>query len=221
MMNKEHDSFSDIDSGIFEEDTDPVEIEGYCVRCRETVTMEDPHPVWTRKGQPATQGDCPMCGGSVFRLGKTELHQEKSRPTAVVVAEEKDKRNRPQLARDTVYINFTEDDSIAAKQLAVDLTRAGLAVWLHDISTSDALWTGGVHPALRECARMVLVLSPQARADAKVTAAWQFFKQNRKPIIIAQVANAEPPDTIRRSPRYDFTADYKTALRQMLNVLSA
>lgn len=219
-MNEQRDSFSDIDSGMFDDDMDFIEIEAYCVRCRETVTMEDPHPVWTRKGQPATQGECPICGGSVFRLGKTDLHKEQSRPSAIVVAEEKEKRNRPQLARDTVYINFTEEDSETAKQLALDLTHAGLAVWLHNNSGSDAMWTGGIHPALRECARMVLVLSSQSRADAKVTAAWQFFKQNRKPIVIAQIANAEPPDMIRRSPRYDFTADYKTALRQMLNALS-
>ena len=67
---------------------------------------------------------------------------------------------------------------------------------------------------------MVLVLSPHANGDSTVQTAWNFFKDNRKPIVIAQVQATEPPDAIRRSPRFDFERDYKPALRDMLNALS-
>jgi hypothetical protein len=65
------------------------------------------------------------------------------------------------------------------------------------------------------------VLSPDVLLNDEITACWQFFKEKRKPIVIAQVAPGEPPAEVRRSPRFDFTGDYKTAFRQMIGALSA
>jgi hypothetical protein len=206
------------DEEIFDLDDDVVE--GFCVRCRETVEIEDPQPVWTRKGMPATRGDCPICGGAVFRMGKTQAHSATSRPSAVQVGSAK--RKQPKLAQDTVYVNFSLDDEIIAEQIADDLRKTGIAVWLHehDVENGQVHWAGGVHPALRECARMVVVLSPSSLSSETVSAAWKFFKEKRKPIVIAQVIGAEPPDPIRRSPRFDFNGDYKSAFRQMIQALS-
>ena len=203
----------DLDNDDFEA------IEGYCMHCRQSVEIEAPAAVWTRKGQAATRGTCPICGGNVFRMGKTHLHHESERPQAVFIGEDKEKRKRPKLERGTVYVNFAAADEARAQQIADDLEKSGLATWLHD-SEDQANWASGVHPALKECAHMVYVLSPESLADEQATAAWQFFKSNRKPIVIAQIASAEPPDAIRRSPRYDFTADYKASLRQMVGALS-
>lgn len=203
---------------LYDDEHEPLE--AYCMRCRDTVEVVDPRAIWTRKGQPSTQGECPICGGLVFRLGKTHLHANKERPNSIVVAEESEKRKRPQLTRDTVYVNYSPADEEAAQQIAADLGKAGLAVWLHDGEVDTSVWSSGVHPALKECSRMVLVLSPNVAQDNRVNEAWQFFKHHRKPIVFAQVAIAEPPDPIRRSPRFDFATDFKLALRQMLNALS-
>ena len=81
-------------------------------------------------------------------------------------------------------------------------------------------WAGGVHPALSECHRLVLVLSGQVLTNTEVAATWQFFKEKRKPVVIAQITPAEAPDAIRRSPRFDFSADYKSAFRQLVQALS-
>lgn len=203
----------------FETDSPEIEpIQGYCLRCRESIEMEDPRAIFTRRGQPATQGDCPLCGGTVFRMGKTPLHENKERPSAVIVAEEHGKRQRPQLMRDTVYVHYAAVDEEAAQQIAADLGKSGLAVWLHDAGADPKQWAGGIHPALKECTRMVFVLS--AASDETLTAGWQFFKDKRKPIVIAQVAAGSVPDALRRMPRFDFATDYKSALRQMLNALS-
>lgn len=199
---------------------DDEPIEGYCVRCRTMVEIEDPMPVWTRKGMPATRGECPICGGVVFRMGRTAAHAKTSRPAAVQVGS--NKRKQPKLPQDTLYINFALDDELIAEQLADDLRKVGIAVWLHEHHTDGepVHWAGGVHPALKECARMLYVLSPAALDVASVQAAWQFFKDKHKPILIAQIDTAEPPDPIRRSPRFDFSADYKAAFRQMVQALS-
>jgi hypothetical protein len=192
-------------------------IEAYCVRCRESVEMESPIPVWTRKGMPATRGECPNCGGTVFRMGKTRAHDTTNRPTAIKVAT----NTRAKLSQDTVYIACATIDAAFAEQLADDLQKSGVANWIHGTESEDVNWAGGVHPALKECARMVFVLSPNGLTDESVAAAWRFFREKRKPIIIAQVDSAAPPDEIRRSPRFDFSnGDYKMTFRQMMQALN-
>jgi DNA-directed RNA polymerase subunit RPC12/RpoP len=195
------------------------DIEGYCMRCRESVIIEAPKPVWTRKGQAATRGECPMCGGTVFRMGKTDLHNEANRPEAIQIGDDDGKRNRPKLARDTVYVNFAVADEAEAQAIAADLEKSGMAIWLHDADDQTS-WSGGMHPALKECSRMVVVLSGNSD-DESVVNAWQFFRDERKPIVLAQIAPTEAPDALRRSPRFDFADDFKRALRQMLGALSS
>ncbi len=196
----------------YNEEDEPLE--GYCVRCKEMVEMESPKPVWTRRGMPATRGECPNCGGTVFRMGRTNAHSGE-RPAAVQVGTS----SRAKLTQDTAYIVFAEGDTAVAEQLADDLQKSGIAVWLHEENSTQ--WAGGVHPALTECSRMVYLLSPDALQAESVQAAWQFFKSKNKPIVIAQLAAVDPPDPIRRSPRFNFTGDYKAAFRQMIQALSA
>ncbi|MEP6984825.1 MAG: toll/interleukin-1 receptor domain-containing protein [Chloroflexota bacterium] len=117
-------------------------------------------------------------------------------------------------------MNFTEADTELAEQLADDLQKAGIATWLHENVAGDVHWAGGIHPALSECSRMVYVLSPQALDSESMEAAWKFFKSKGKRIVIAQLAPVDPPDAIRRSPRFDMIADYRSAFRQMIQALS-
>lgn len=199
-----------------EDDYEPEVLEAYCVRCKLSVEIEHAEAVWTRRGMPATRGECPECGGVVFRMGRTDAHSQMRRPEAVQVAPQR----RTSLPRNTAYINFAPGDEAIAQQIAADLEKIGIPNWLHDNQPDTTHWAGGVHPALTECERMVVVLSPQTGTDERVTAAWTFFKAQRKPVVLAQVAAADPPDAIRRSPRFDFSADYKAAFRQMVQALS-
>ncbi|MFN8528263.1 MAG: TIR domain-containing protein [Anaerolineae bacterium] len=196
-------------------ETEPIE--AYCVRCRETVWLDDPIPVWTRKGAPATRGDCPSCGSPVFRLGGTPAHDKKHRPAPVQVGGESKRMKLPKTA---VYLNYAPADEAIAVQVAADLEKMGFALWLHQTSTEDVEWAGGVHPSLKECSRMVMLLSPAALQEETVEMAWKFFREKNKPIIVATVAHADPPDLLRRKPRFDLLSDYKSAFRQMLSALN-
>lgn len=208
MMNR-HDHTDDDD--LLERE--PAEM--YCVRCRETVMVDDAIPVWTRKGLPATRGTCPTCGGVVFRLGKTDEHAKSRRPSAVKVAAS----TGAELAQEAVYVNYAPEDVVMAKRIAGDLQRIGLACWLHEVQPDGVDWAGGVHPALKECVKMVLVLSPAAHHEPSIAQAWGYFREKNKSVVVAQVAPADVPDPLRRRPRYDFTRDYKTAFRQMVQAL--
>lgn len=52
-----------------------MSLEAYCVKCKEKREMKDPQPVFTSTGNPATRGVCPVCGTSLFRMGRTEAHE--------------------------------------------------------------------------------------------------------------------------------------------------
>lgn len=198
-----------------DDDEDEI-LEGYCVRDKHMVEIENPQPVWTRRGMPATRGECPDCGGTVFRMGRTAAHDKLKRPDAVVIAGSQ----RTKLARDTAYIAYAEADEVMARTIAGDLEKIGVASWLHDHQPEDNIkWAGGAHPALTECASIIVVLSPAAVESQAVESAWRFFKDKRKPVVIAQVEAADPPDAIRRSPRFDFASDYKAAFRQLVQAL--
>lgn len=200
----------------FEHDDDQTLVEAYCVRCKSTVEVENAEAVWTRRGMPATRGECSVCGGTVFRMGRTDAHSGQARPEAVQVGAP----TRARLPRDAAYINFTADDEALAQQLSADLEKAGIATWLHDSDQTEVNWAGGVHPSLAACSYMVLVLSPAALADGGVGGALESFRAQRKPVLIAQAAPADAPDAARRSPRFDFAADYRAAFRQLVQALN-
>lgn len=195
-------------------------IEAYCVRDKKMIEMENPEAVWTSRGMPGTRGTCPECGGTVFRLGASYLHEGLERPQAVIV-QKNPRRQPPKIAPNTVYINYAAGDEETAQQIAADLNKVGLTTWLHDHSPEEVKWAGGIHPALKDCARMVFVMSDESLNDEKAQQAWAFFRKKRKQVVIAQLTTQAPPDDLRRAHRYDFKdGDYKTMLREMLQALS-
>lgn len=52
-----------------------LRVEAYCMKCKEKREMAQPTPVFTAKGQAAVQGQCPVCGTKMFRMGQTPLHE--------------------------------------------------------------------------------------------------------------------------------------------------
>jgi DNA topoisomerase-1 len=50
-------------------------LEAYCVKCKQKRPIQDPQPVYTDNGTPATRGTCPECSTTLFRMGRTEAHE--------------------------------------------------------------------------------------------------------------------------------------------------
>jgi hypothetical protein len=202
---------------MYDDDLDEVEeIEAYCVSCRQMVVMENPTPVWTRRGRPGTRGVCEVCGGNIFRMGRTPLHGKTSAP---------DLSGMEKITGQTRYaafIAYADADAALAARLADDLPKMGVPVWLADEDTAqdDTRWAGGAHPALLECSHMIVVLSEDALGAPEVAESWAFFKGQHKPVVVALAGPCEVPDDLRRSPRFDFTGEYKPPFRRMLQALA-
>jgi NAD-dependent SIR2 family protein deacetylase len=45
-------------------------MQGYCVKCKAKKEMKDAKAVTMKNGKPATQGKCPDCGTTMFKIGK-------------------------------------------------------------------------------------------------------------------------------------------------------
>ncbi|MBN2390239.1 MAG: type I DNA topoisomerase [Anaerolineae bacterium] len=52
-----------------------MHIEAYCVKCKSKREMAQATPVFTAKAQAAVQGQCPVCGTKMFRMGRTSAHE--------------------------------------------------------------------------------------------------------------------------------------------------
>jgi DNA topoisomerase I len=55
-------------------------LEAYCVKCKTKREITEPVPVFTDNATPATRGKCPVCGTSMFRMGRTEAHEGMTPP---------------------------------------------------------------------------------------------------------------------------------------------
>ena len=201
------------------DDLEPEEIEAYCVRCKQSTVIENPKPVWTKRGAPGTRGECEMCGTTVFRMGRTDAHRGMVQPDVSQFSEISGRGRRH--SSYATFINYVSQDSKIAEQIAHDLNRTGIPTWAETGQMPNTVeWASGVHPALEECEQMVLILSSDALQNEAIEKNWQFFREQRKPITIAQVETCEVPDAIRRRPRFDFSVDYKSAFRQLVQTLS-
>ncbi len=56
------------------------EIIGYCLKCKEKRPMLDPQPEWAANGSPGTRGKCPVCGGTIYKQGRTSAHENLPKP---------------------------------------------------------------------------------------------------------------------------------------------
>jgi DNA topoisomerase-1 len=50
-------------------------VEAYCVKCKEKREIQNPEPTFNANGTPATRGTCPVCGTSLYRMGRTVEHE--------------------------------------------------------------------------------------------------------------------------------------------------
>src|SRR5690606_23191022 len=57
-----------------------LQIEGYCLKCREKRIIQEPVAEYSASGSPGTRGTCPVCGGTIYKMGYTPLHDGLPKP---------------------------------------------------------------------------------------------------------------------------------------------
>jgi DNA topoisomerase I len=57
-----------------------IQLEAYCLKCREHRVMVQPRAEWASNGAAATRGTCPVCGSQLYKRGRTAAHDSLEKP---------------------------------------------------------------------------------------------------------------------------------------------
>jgi formylglycine-generating enzyme required for sulfatase activity len=120
-----------------------------------------------------------------------------------------------------VFISYARPDQAIAEQVEAFLIAAGVSVFrdASDIRAGDN-WDLSIEKALRECQRMVLLLSPASMPYRKeVHREWFYFDQNRKPIYPLQIKDCDLHSRFYAYNFMDARGDLQPVLDRLRNEL--
>ncbi|MGH9853070.1 MAG: NACHT domain-containing protein, partial [Blastocatellia bacterium] len=124
-----------------------------------------------------------------------------------------------------VFISYARPDQAVAKKVEAFLTAAGVRVFL-DIKSipPGANWNQTIEKALRECQRMVLLLSPDSMPEREperkeVEREWFYFDQERKPIYPLFIRDCKLNSRFVGINYIDARSDLPGALERLLGEL--
>lgn len=123
--------------------------------------------------------------------------------------------------RTAAFVSYSRADSEFALRLGSDLKAAGTDVWLDQLEIgAGQRWDSAVEDALSQCARVVVLLSPDAVTSPHVLDEVSYALEEGKKLIPVLVRDCKVPLRLRRLHRIDFRADYAKALRALTASLS-
>ena len=122
---------------------------------------------------------------------------------------------------DRIFFCYAREDQAFAVPLAQELKRRGVGVWLDqwDIP-AEADWDQTIDKALRECDRLLIVLSPASVQSGEVRGELREALDLKKPILPVLYRPCEIPRQLRVIQFVDFSgpkADYEAALNRLVS----
>jgi TIR domain len=111
------------------------------------------------------------------------------------------------------FVSYSRRDQEFALRLAVDLRAAGAAIWMDqvDIRPSDR-WDRTIEAAVRDCAGLVVVLSPNSAASDNVLDEVAVAFEAGKPVIPVLIETCQIPLRLARVHQIDARDDYADAI---------
>ena len=124
---------------------------------------------------------------------------------------------------DRVFVCYSRKDEDFVLKLAANLKRQGVPIWLDqwDIPTG-ANWSRTIERALKECARLLIVLTPSSVESDEVQSEWLSALDGKKIIVPILYEQCQMPFRLKPIQYIDFTShspDDKEALGKILNAL--
>ena len=124
---------------------------------------------------------------------------------------------------DHVFICYSRKDKDFVLKLATNLKCHGVPVWLDqwDIP-SGANWPRAIDKALSDCARLLVVLSPESIESDEVQSEWYDALEEKKVVIPILYQKCHMPSRLKLIQHIDFTTcgpDDEKSLEQVLKAL--
>lgn len=105
----------------------------------------------------------------------------------------------------SVFLSYSRKDEQFARQLAGALSNRGFDVWI-DVEDIPAgmKWSSAIQQGLDSADAMVVIISPDSMASSNVEDEWQYFLDQRKPVIPALLREAKMHFQLSRVQYVDF-----------------
>jgi len=116
-----------------------------------------------------------------------------------------------------VFISYSRKDEAFARQLATSLGLLGAEVWidLEDIPLG-VKWSSAIQDGLNAADVMIVILSPDSMASSNVEDEWQYFLDQKKPVVPVLYKPCNIHFQLNRMQRIHFTdRDYETAFTEL------
>jgi uncharacterized protein len=119
------------------------------------------------------------------------------------------------------FFSYCREDSEFALKLAGDLKTAGANVWLDQLDIAyGQRWDNAVEDALKNCSRLVVLLSPASVDSTNVMDEVSFALEEKKTVIPVIYRDCALPFRLRRVHHVDFRQDYARSLRDLIRTLA-
>lgn len=127
-----------------------------------------------------------------------------------------------QAAQKGVFICYAMPDGVFALNLALALRDAGIRAFLDELAADDGMdWGDTVNQALRDCAVLLMILSPDSVEDAEVQGEYTYFMNQGKIIVPVMAATCDNSKLETLIKPIDFVTNYDVALSHLKALLTA
>lgn len=119
------------------------------------------------------------------------------------------------------FVSYARKDQTFVEQLAIDLKRREIDVWLdlHNIDPGLS-WSRQIGRALDVCTAMILVLSPDSLESDNVDDEWNYYLDNKKMIVPLLYRECRVPFRLHKIQFIDFVKQpYDDALSHLVSTL--
>jgi TPR repeat protein len=119
------------------------------------------------------------------------------------------------------FFSYSRDDSSFVVQLAADMKAAGANVWLDQLDiTPGQRWDRAIEDALKNCPRLIVILSPTSVNSTNVMDEVSFALEEQKTVIPVVYRDCAIPFRLRRLQYVDFKHDYSQGFKELLSVVA-
>lgn len=119
------------------------------------------------------------------------------------------------------FLSYARVDAAFALRLAEDLRAAGVDLWIDQLDIpTGARWDQAVERALKECPRLLVILSPASTASQNVMDEVAFAIDEGRAIVPVLYQHCDIPFRLKRLQHIDFSGDYAKALATLQAALA-
>jgi hypothetical protein len=123
------------------------------------------------------------------------------------------------MAKNTVFISYSREDTDFMRQLKSRLEESGIKVWVDENIKGGATWDNIIEEALATSDSIIVVLSKASVASKMVMNEVSYGIEENKSVIPVMVEECKIPFRLRRIQYIDFTPGFESGIGGVLDAL--